>query len=327
MSGAFANIVQMCRAHYAGDESAFATAASTLARGAKLSTFRNEIERLIRDGRSRQEARRREQWQQSRNQSAPKPFEKLPDAQNPTHGMLRVLQGPAFSDLLLPDELQVVFDEIVTELEFRNELAERGLRPRDRVLLHGPPGNGKTSSAIAIAKQLGVPCWGANLSEVFGKFLGDTSRNIQQLIESLPSNAVTVLDEIDAIGGARSAYGTQACDKEMNAGVNTLLTALDRTCHGIIVATTNRLDILDPALKRRFEEVIEIPSPTIAQKRALAARLCAGFGVNPVHVDDEENFDAVTKACKREARRIVMQEILAADAATEEQQDGEEAAE
>ena len=322
MSGAFANIVQLVRAHYSLDESAFATAASVLGRGSKVLSFRDEIDRLVREGRGKVEQRRREQY----GRSGPTPgavaetMDPLP-VKAQTHGMLRRLEGFGFADLLLPEHVQSVFDEIVTELEFRDELEKRGLRARDRILLHGPPGNGKTSSAIAIAKQLGFPCWGANLAEVFGKFLGDTSRNVQELLESLPHQAVSVLDEIDAIGGARSAYGTQACDKELNSGVSVMLTTLDRSTCGIIVATTNRLDILDPALVRRFEQVIEVPAPTIEQKRALAARLCATFEIDPVFVDDCDNFDAVTKCCKHEARRIVMREILAADAADNVEED------
>jgi SpoVK/Ycf46/Vps4 family AAA+-type ATPase len=313
----------MCRAHYLQDESAFASSAAILARGSKVPSFRIEIERIIREGRAHAESKRRDQWSQGRQQPGTKPLDKLPEAQAPNE-MMKRLDGPAFADLLLPREIQATFDEIVTELEFRDELKERGLRARDRILLHGPPGNGKTSSAVAIAKQLGVPCWGVNISEVFGQYLGSTSKNIKALIEAAPNNAVTVLDEIDAIGGSRNAYGSQACDKELNASVNTLLTTLDRSCKGIIVATTNRLDILDSALRRRFEEVIEIPGPTIEQMRALASSLCFGFGVDPVYVDDCENFDAVTKACKREARRIVMKQILAADTADEEENDGQE---
>lgn len=322
MSGAYANIVQLIRAHYGLDESAFATAASTLGRGSKVTSFRDEIDRLVREGRNKVEARRREQYGRSGPTPGGQPLQMDPLPQKAAvNGMLRRLDGLSFADLLLPEHVQSAFDEIVTELEFRDELEKRGLRARDRILLHGPPGNGKTSSAVAIAKQLGYPCWGANLAEVFGKFLGDTSRNVQALLESLPHQAVSVLDEIDAIGGARSAYGTQACDKELNAGVNVLLTTLDRSTTGIIVATTNRVDILDPALVRRFEQVIEVPAPSVEQKRALATRLCATFEIEPVRVDDCENFDAVTKCCKHEARRVVMKEILAADAADSETED------
>jgi SpoVK/Ycf46/Vps4 family AAA+-type ATPase len=316
---AYANIIQLARAHYEQDESAFASAASVLSRGAKISSFRDELDRIIREGRAKADIRRRqssrEQYPAARSRQDQQ-LQQLPP--KPVNNMLRLLDGPAFADLLLPADTQAVFDEIVTELEFRSELAERGLRPRDRILLHGPPGNGKTSSAVAIAKQLSVPCYGVDISQVVGKYLGETGRNMQALFESIPSRGVTVLDEIDAIGSSRSAFGTGAADKELNNSVNVLLTTLDRSTTGIIIATTNRPDILDSALKRRFEEVIEVPAPTSQQKRALSERLCAGFGVPTVDVEECENFDAVTKACKREARRVVMIEILAADTAEEE---------
>ena len=313
---AFANIVQLVRAHYEGDESTFASSAGVLARGSKVLSFRNEIERLVRVGRQKTDYNRSQQNTQSSFQQ----LKKLPDVpERAPSDKFRILTGPAFSDLLLPEETQTVFDEIVTELEFRDELAERGLRARDRILLYGPPGNGKTSSAIAIAKQLGVPCYGVDLAQVVGKYLGDTGRNMKEIFEALPERGVTVLDEIDAIGGSRSAYGSGAADKELNASVNVLLTTLDRSSRGIVIATTNRLDILDDALVRRFEEVVEVPAPTVQQMRALASRVCAGFGVQPPNVDACKNFDAVTKHCKREARRMVMKEILAADAAEEQE--------
>lgn len=317
MAGGFANVVQLVRAHYSHDEDAFATAAMTLARGAKDGTFRDGIDQLVRVGRASNQQRKIEEYRRKAGDG--QTFRKLPEAPAQlANGMLRTLEGPSFADLLLPPDIQAIFDEIVTELEYSDELKARGLRPRDRILLHGPPGNGKTSSAVAIAKQLGVPCFGCNISEVFGKYLGDTSKNVQQLFESLPQNAISVLDEIDAIAGTRTAYGTQACDKELNASVNTLLTALDRSCHGIIVATTNRVEIIDPAVKRRFEEVIELPAPSCAQMQMLADRLCAGFGVRPVDVSLCDNYNAVAKSCRREARRVIMREILAADAAVEE---------
>jgi SpoVK/Ycf46/Vps4 family AAA+-type ATPase len=110
----------------------------------------------------------------------------------------------------------------------------------------------------------------------------------------------------------------QAAGKEANSIVNTMLTLLDRTKHGIIIATTNRPDILDPALLRRFDEQIEFPAPSPEQMRSLASKLCEGFGVPPVDVSSCANFDEVTKRCETEARRAVMRELIAAEQADKE---------
>jgi len=145
---AAATVLQLVRAHYRRDESAFAGAAAALARSAKTQLIRNEITDLIRRG-----------FQQPAGATAPtgRGFEPLPPAQRPRPiGPLNPLPTIGFAELLLEPQLQAFLDEIVLELEYRDELATRKLRARNRFLFHGPPGNGKTSSAAALANALGV---------------------------------------------------------------------------------------------------------------------------------------------------------------------------
>lgn len=310
---ASAHVIQLVRSHYAGNANGFASSAMALARASKVLSVRNQIEDLVRQGLS----------SQARRPARPMGQQGLQALHPPAMagGMFQALSRNTFDDLMLPVELQAEFDEILVELEYRQELAERGLRARDRILLHGPPGNGKTSSAAAIAEALDVQAFGVSFPQLVGMHVGETGQNLGKLFSSMTEDTVVVFDEIDAIGSTRTE-ATGAASKEMNSVTNTMLTLLDRSRVGIIVATTNRLDILDPALVRRFEEVLEVPAPTVEQKRALATRLCDGFQVAPVDVDDCPNFDAVTKRCQREARRIVMQEILAAEDAADEQEEG-----
>jgi hypothetical protein len=174
-----------------------------------------------------------------------------------------------------------------------------------------------TSSASALASQIGVRAYAVSLPQVVGSHLGETGGNLGKLFGALRDDVLVVFDEIDALG-SRRGVGEQACDKEMNSTVNTLLTLLDRNRSGIIIATTNRPDILDPALLRRFDEQIEFPAPSTEQMRSLAAKLCEGFGVPAVDVSGCRNFDEVTKRCETEARRAVMRELIAAEQAGEE---------
>ena len=310
---ASAHVIQLVRSHYAGNAHGFASSAMALARASKVLSVRNQIEDLVRHGLSQQTRRPPQRMEQLGRQAPPTPAM--------AGGMFQPLPKHTFDELLLHGGLQAIFDEILVELEYRQELAERGLRARDRILLHGPPGNGKTSSAAAIAEALDVQAFGVSLPQLVGMHIGETGQNLGRVFSSMAEDTVVVFDEIDAIGSTRTE-ATGAASKEMNSVTNTMLTLLDRNRTGIIVATTNRLDILDPALVRRFEEVLEVPAPTADQKRALAKKLCDGFQVAPVNVDDCPNFDAVTKRCQREARRLVMQEILAAENAEEEQEDG-----
>jgi SpoVK/Ycf46/Vps4 family AAA+-type ATPase len=184
---------------------------------------------------------------------------------------------------------------------------------------------GKTSAAAGIAHELGVPAYGVSIPELVSKYMGGTGENLAKLFGQLRDGAVVVFDEIDAIGGSRTAVD-QTSAAERNQIVNTLLTLLDRRGGGVLVATTNRADVLDPALRRRFDETLVFPSATPEQQATLARRLEAKFGLTQwVDLCGCENFDAVTKRVTREARRIVMAEILAAKAAGAEDIDEEAA--
>lgn len=224
--------------------------------------------------------------------------------------MLQQLRPTTFSELMLHDDLQAALDEIIIELEYREHLAERNLRPRSRLLFHGPPGNGKTSVGSAIANALDVAAFGVHLPELMSKWVNATSENLGQLFKLLQTNTLIVFDELDAIGAARGATD-HAAGKEANKIVNTLLTLLDRYASGIVIATTNRPDIIDPALRRRFDEELYFPEPTVQQMTTLAEWLCLEHGVSPLDVHECRNFDEVTKRCLTHARRFVMAQILA----------------
>jgi SpoVK/Ycf46/Vps4 family AAA+-type ATPase len=313
---ASAMVLQLCRAHYMNNEVAFASAAGALARSSKSDLIRKSIFELVQSGSKRRNA----SPPPSRSYEATR-LEQM------TSSFVQPLEPVSFEDLVLESELQLMLDEISTEIEYSEELQARKLRPRNRLLFFGPPGDGKTSSAAALATALDLRAYGVSIPRLVGSHLGETGSNLGKLFEELRDGRLIVFDEIDAIGGERGTVA-QACDKEMNATVNTLLTLMDRHRDGVLVATTNRPDILDPALLRRFDEQIEFPPPSLVQKRNLAEKLCAKFDVPVVDVSDCLNFDAVAKRCETEARRVVMAELLAADAAaeteTEDEENGEE---
>lgn len=301
--------MQLVRAHYQGNDGAFASAAITLARAAKVPSTREAILDLVREGAAAQRrggGRRPEQ-----------PFQPQPVLKS--NGMLEELPQVTLASLELEPTLQLLLDELVVELEYRTELATRGLRARNRLLFHGPPGNGKTSSASALANALGLKAYAVSLPKLIDKYVGGTGQNLGQIFEHLTPNTVIVFDELDAVASHRGQVD-QAASKEFNSNVNTLLTLMDRNRSGVVVATTNRPDIIDPAVLRRFDEQLEFPGPRPDQLRALADRLAKGFGIEPVSetfIDECANYDAVNKVVEREARRIVMREILAAEAAAE----------
>lgn len=306
---AAAHVLGLVRAHYNGDETAFASAATLLARGAKQPQVRHQISQLIQIGR----------------RQPPRPgqsFQPLRPPEPKANGMLQPITPMSFAELVLEPEIQAQLDELAIELEYREALADRKVRARNRLLFHGPPGNGKTSCAGALANALGLRAYCVNLSRTVSKYLGETGQNLGQLFDSITATTFVVLDEIDAIAAHRGVVD-QAAGKEFNSTVNTLLTLMDRNRTGIIVATTNRPDIIDPALLRRFDERLYFPAPSVEQMRGLASKLAEDYGIKPPEVVDCGNFDEVHKRTETHARRSIMQEILAAEAENEDE-DGDE---
>src|SRR5690606_33469556 len=116
-----------------------------------------------------------------------------------TNSALRPIPQVSFEDLLLPGAIQACLEEIVEELEYRTHLAERGLDARSRLLFHGPPGNGKTSTAAAVANALGVEAYVVSIPEVLSIFVGGTSKQLGALFREIRDGMVVVLDELDAI--------------------------------------------------------------------------------------------------------------------------------
>ena len=310
---ASALVLDLMRAHYRGDTQAFRSFALRLARITKSPTTRQTMMDVIEKGGRHLHRADPNSWQS-------------PQRRAPTQsdGMLSPAVPVSLDELMLVEDLRAEVDAIVLELAHRSELAERNLTPRSRLLFCGPPGNGKTSVASAIGHELDMPAYTVTIPALVSQFLGGTGGNLQKLFATVRDGTVVVFDEIDAIGSER-ARPDQAASKEQNGVVNVMLTLLDRHQGGTLVATTNRLDVLDPALVRRFDDVLHFPEPNDAQKAALAARLADGHGIDAPFVGDCPNFDAVAKRVVGAARRIVMREILAAkEAASEDLDDGTE---
>jgi SpoVK/Ycf46/Vps4 family AAA+-type ATPase len=311
-------VMQLVRAHYRGDNMGFASAAQALARKASSPAVKAEIQELIRRGFQNRGPTGAMGGAQPERYGLDKPARQpAPQLQAKPEGPLHLLQRLTFEDLLLEPEIQLELDNVVTELEYRAELAARGLRARNRLLFHGPPGNGKTSVSAAIAHALGVDAYCVSIAELVGMHQGETGQRLGKMFAGIRDGMVVVFDELDAIGSDRN----DSLSTERNSTLNALLQLLDQNRSGVICATTNRLEALDPALVRRFDERILFPEPTPEQIASLTARLCDKFKIELVDASDCRNFDEVTKRVEREARRIVMRELIAADSADADETD------
>lgn len=168
------------------------------------------------------------------------------------------------ADLILPAEAGETMRELVAEQHRADLLRSYGLEPRHRVLLAGPPGNGKTTLAEALACTLHVPLLVVRYEAVIGSYLGETAQRIEQVFEHARSrHCVLFFDEFDVVGKER---GDRHETGEIKRVVSSLLLQIDALpSYVVAVAASNHPELLDRAVWRRFQIRLELPSPTQRQ--------------------------------------------------------------
>jgi SpoVK/Ycf46/Vps4 family AAA+-type ATPase len=158
-----------------------------------------------------------------------------------------------------------VLDVVIEERNREAELLDVGLAPTRSILLIGPPGVGKTLSARWLAMKLERPLLVLDLAAVMSSYLGKTGNNIRAVLKFAQTQpSILLLDEFDAIAKRRDDAGEMG---ELKRLVNVLLQAVDEwPPHGLLLAATNHPELLDPAIWRRFDRLIEFPIPTISEQ-------------------------------------------------------------
>jgi proteasome regulatory subunit len=195
-----------------------------------------------------------------------------------------------------------------------------GIEPPKGVLLHGPPGTGKTILAKAVAQSTDATFLRVVGSEFVQKYIGEGARLVRELFELAKSKspAIIFIDELDAIG-ARRMDGATSGDREVQRTLMQILAEMDGfDARGEVklIAATNRLDMLDPALLRpgRFDRVIEIPMPSREARESILKIHTAGMsldeGVNLKLISDmaEGSSGADLKALSTEAGMYAIRE-------------------
>ena len=164
-------------------------------------------------------------------------------------------------------------ERIIVEYRQRATLREHGLEPLRKLLLLGPPGTGKTMTAGVLAGELGLPLFAIQLDGLITKFLGETAAKLRVIFDTIQeTRAVYLFDEFDALGGERAARNEVG---EIRRVLNSFLQFLELdNSDSLVIAATNHAQLLDRALFRRFDSVVEylLPSRTCSEQ-VLKARL------------------------------------------------------
>ncbi|MBO5651660.1 MAG: ATP-dependent zinc metalloprotease FtsH [Selenomonas sp.] len=235
-----------------------------------------------------------------------------------------------FKDVAGADEAKQELEEVVEFLKHPKKYNDLGARIPKGVLLFGPPGTGKTLLARAVAGEAGVPFFSISGSDFVEMFVGVGASRVRDLFDQAKKNApcIVFIDEIDAVGRQRGA-GVGGGHDEREQTLNQLLVEMDGFAANegiIIIAATNRPDILDPALLRpgRFDRQIVVDKPDVRGRLAILKVHTSGKPVDDgVDLDilarrtpgftgaDLSNLvnEAALLAARRDKKKIYMQEL------------------
>ncbi|NLD52150.1 MAG: ATP-dependent zinc metalloprotease FtsH [Clostridiales bacterium] len=222
-----------------------------------------------------------------------------------------------FADVAGVDEAVDSLSEIVGYLKDSSKYAEIGAKLPKGVILVGPPGTGKTLIAKAVAGEANVPFYSASGSEFVEMFVGRGASKVRELFDEAKKNApcIVFIDEIDTIGKRRDAGGVGGND-EREQTLNQLLTEMDgfdgNSCV-VVLAATNRPEILDPALLRpgRFDRRVPVELPDLDGRSKIFQVHAQGYKMEP-NIDWKQIARATAGASGAQIANIVNEAALRA---------------
>ncbi len=215
------------------------------------------------------------------------------------------------SDMALDAQTRARIERVLAEQRDRVHIKSHGLVPIRRLLLVGAPGTGKTMTASVLAGELGLPLFSIQLHGLITKYLGETAGKLRLVFDAMQeTRAVYLFDEFDALGSDRASKNEVG---EIRRVLNSFLQFLEHDLSdSIVVAATNHPALLDRALLRRFDAVIEygIPTREVA-KAVLRARLAL---LKTPRLTWKSVLDSakglsqaeLTKACEHAAKNAIM---------------------
>lgn len=163
--------------------------------------------------------------------------------------------------IVVSEDVRIRLERIMKEYRERNKLRGYGMQNRSKILLEGAPGTGKTLTASVLATELQMPLFQIQMDKLITKFMGETSSKLRKIFEQIKSNrGVYLFDEFDAIGADRTLDNEVG---EMRRILNTFLKFMEEdNSDSLILCATNNKKMLDQALFRRFDDVLNYTLPT-----------------------------------------------------------------
>ncbi|GLU54659.1 AAA family ATPase [Dyadobacter frigoris] len=194
--------------------------------------------------------------------------------------------------VILPQLIENKIDDFINVVKHQSELIKNGIETTNTLLLYGKPGCGKTTVAQYISDKTGLPLVVARFDAIVSSLLGNTAKNIRKIFDFADNKpCILFLDEFDAIAKARDDQYELG---ELKRVINSLLQNIDAfASHNILIAATNHPELLDKAIWRRFNTVIEIGAPQEAEVSQLIKVFTAGFKTD--FIDDERRHDKLVK--------------------------------
>ncbi len=296
----------LIRCHAEGDEERFyAVALQVAAQEARSghTRFAQELRDLV------DRARERQQVTPIGQRTKPVP---VAQPRGELVGLLTVSYPKTqLGDMALDDSVRLRIERVLVEQRERERIQQHGFHPIRKLLLVGAPGTGKTMTAAALAGELALPLFVIQLDGLITKFLGETAAKLRLIFDAVQqTRAVYLFDEFDALGGERTSKNEVG---EIRRVLNSFLQFLEHDeSDSLVVAATNHPKLLDRALFRRFDDVIEyvLPGREIGEQ-VLRSRLAlldtAAIDWTQVRaaMDDLSHAD-LTRACEHAAKKTIL---------------------
>ena len=214
--------------------------------------FSDKLDRILKS--------RRNEGHRSFRDSGPNNWQQNEESSSNGKHLLKEYSAPGPINPILTPELKNVFFQFLDERRNIDRLNRLNLSPSTSAIFVGPPGVGKTLSARWLATELGLPLYVLDLTSVMSSFLGKTGENIRSALDFAKENpSVLLLDEIDAIAKSRSDVSDVG---ELKRLVTVILQEIDDWPEtSLLLAATNHSELIDKAIWRRFDLVVEFEGP------------------------------------------------------------------